>query len=192
MSSPERPPRSNRLVLALTALVAVGAVLSRRPLPRTPAGVDPEDVQAGYQRRDMSTAVVIAGALGLLCILGGVFLLVTVFESAVTGTPPSVSRPEDLIGGLTAAPEPTPPAPALEAQPGQSLQPYLAAEQQKLSSYRWVDRQAGVVAMPIDRAMDLVAQRGLPARDSPPAGTRDDGASSPSSASSGRVDEAYP
>lgn len=192
MSSPERPERSNRLVLALTALVAAGAVLSRRPLPRPPAGVDAEDLRAGYQRRDMSSAVVIAGALGLLCILGVVFVLVTVFESAVTGTPPSVSRPQDLIGGLTGPSQPTPPAPALEAQPGQSLQPYLAAEQQKLNSYRWVDRQSGVVAVPIDRAMDLVAQRGLPARDAPPGGTRDDGASSPSRASSGRVDEAYP
>ena len=33
-----------------------------------------------------------------------------------------------------------------------------------LSSYGWVDREAGVVRIPIDRAMDLVAERGLPTR----------------------------
>ncbi|HEY1296352.1 MAG TPA: hypothetical protein VGJ60_25010, partial [Chloroflexota bacterium] len=119
-------------------------------------------------------------------------ILTANLESVLTGIPATISRPQDLIGGLTAAPQPTPPRPALEAEPGQSLQPYLAAEQQKLSSYRWVDRQSGVVAIPITRAMDLVAQQGLPSRAAPPPGTRDQGATSPSSASSGRVDEAYP
>ena len=88
--------------------------------------------------------------------------------------------------------EPTPPAPELEAEPGQSLQPYMAAEQRKLNTYRWVDRQAGIAAMPIDRAIDAVAQQGLPARPGPPAGVHDAARESPSSASSGRVDEAYP
>ncbi len=31
-----------------------------------------------------------------------------------------------------------------------------------LRGYGWVDRNKGVVSLPIDRAMDLVAQRGLP------------------------------
>jgi len=183
---------SNRLVNLLTAAVAVGALLSRRPVPHVPASVDAEDLSAGYERSDMRPAIVIAAALGLLAVLVAVLFFVTVLESALTGVPASVSRPEDLIGGLAAAPQPTPPPPALEAQPGQSLQPYLAAQQQKLNSYRWVDRSTGVVAIPIDRAMDEVAQQGLPAREAPPARTRDAGTSSPSSASSGRVDQAYP
>ena len=37
-------------------------------------------------------------------------------------------------------------------------------EEQTLNSYGWVDQQAGVVRIPIDRAMDLLAQRGLPTR----------------------------
>jgi len=38
------------------------------------------------------------------------------------------------------------------------------AEEQKLASYDWVDQKAGTLRIPIDRAMDLVAQRGLPVR----------------------------
>jgi hypothetical protein len=34
-------------------------------------------------------------------------------------------------------------------------------EEQKLYSYGWVDQQGGAVRIPIDRAMELVAQRGL-------------------------------
>ena len=37
-------------------------------------------------------------------------------------------------------------------------------EEQTLHSYGWVDQQAGVVRIPIDRAMELLAQRGLPTR----------------------------
>jgi hypothetical protein len=34
-------------------------------------------------------------------------------------------------------------------------------EEQKLHSYGWVDQQGGAVRIPIDRAMELIAQRGL-------------------------------
>ncbi len=39
------------------------------------------------------------------------------------------------------------------------------AEERVLASYGWLDPRAGVVRIPIDRAMDLVAQRGLPVRE---------------------------
>jgi len=103
-----------------------------------------------------------------------------------------VSRPQDLIQGLQSTQAPTPPAPRLEAQSGEEFGPYHAAQEQKLNGYRWVDRQAGVVAIPIDRAMDVLAQQGLPVRPAPATAPRDPGDRSPSSASSGRVGEAYP
>jgi hypothetical protein len=41
----------------------------------------------------------------------------------------------------------------------------FAKEQDKvLASYDWVDQKNGVVRIPIDKAMDLLAQRGLPVR----------------------------
>jgi hypothetical protein len=185
----QREP-SGALVWLLGAVVAVLALFSRRPSPRLPAGVDAEDLQAGYERSDMRPAVVLAGAAALTIIMAGVLVAVTFFETSLTGVPPVVSAPSDLIGGLSAAPRPTPPAPQLEAQPGQSLQPYMAAEQAKLASYRWVDRANGIAAIPIDRAMDVIVQQGLPSR--PSSTARDTGSASPSSASSGRVEEAYP
>ena len=39
-----------------------------------------------------------------------------------------------------------------------ALQTYRDDREQRLESWGWVDRKAGIVHMPIDRAMDLVVQ----------------------------------
>jgi hypothetical protein len=117
--------------------------------------------------------------------LGLVLLGATAFEVYVTGLPVTVDRPPDLVNRLS--PAPTPPPPRLELAEGQELSAYRAAAEQRLNSYGWVDRQAGAVHIPIDRAMDLLAERGLPSRQSSTA--QDDGNHLPSRASSGRVAE---
>jgi hypothetical protein len=190
MSLPEH--RGGVLLRVLELLVLLGALLGRRAAPRVPRGVDPEDVAAGYEHGDMSPVVVGTAAVGLLITVALVVVGVTWFAQALVGIPFSITRPTDLIDGLQAAAAPTPPAPALEAESGQTLDRYRSIEQQKLNTYGWVDRSAGVIRMPIDRAMDLTAQRGLPSRPAPGATVQDSGAASPSVASSGRVDEAYP
>ena len=61
-------------------------------------------------------------------------------------------------------PEKAFPTPRLERDERTQLNDIRMAEEQKLSSYDWVDQKAGRVRIPIDRAMELVAQRGLPVR----------------------------
>lgn len=170
---------------ALAVLVVVAAVLRRSPAPRLPSGVDAEDLTQGYERSDANVGWIIAGGVALLAVMGVVLVVATTFEAVVTGIPVSVGRPVDLVDRLN--PAPTPPPPRLETAEGADYAAYQAAEQQRLSSYAWVDRQAGRVSIPIARAMDLVAQRGLPARAAVDA--RDNGLTAPSSASAGRVDE---
>jgi hypothetical protein len=57
-----------------------------------------------------------------------------------------------------------PPEPRLEETPMTDLQEMRAAEDKILHSYGWSDQANGIVRLPIDRAMELIAQRGLPAR----------------------------
>jgi hypothetical protein len=57
-----------------------------------------------------------------------------------------------------------PPEPRLEETPASDLQEMRAAEEQVLTKYAWSDKENGIVRLPIDRAMDLIVQRGLPAR----------------------------
>ncbi len=56
------------------------------------------------------------------------------------------------------------PAPQLEVNERTELNGERLREEDTLSTYGWVDEKAGVVRIPIDRAMDLLAQRGLPVR----------------------------
>jgi hypothetical protein len=62
-----------------------------------------------------------------------------------------------------------PPAsvPVLLPKPTQDMDQYLNSQEEMLTSYGWVDEKAGVVRIPINRAMDLLLQRGLPVETSP-------------------------
>ena len=57
-----------------------------------------------------------------------------------------------------------PPDPRLQVEPNKDLDRLRAEQEKQLDSYGWVDRNPGVVHIPIERAMGLVAERGLPAR----------------------------
>jgi len=53
-------------------------------------------------------------------------------------------------------------APLLEYDERGQFKDFLLKQEDQLNSYGWVDQQAGLAHIPIERAMDLIAQRGLP------------------------------
>ena len=55
-----------------------------------------------------------------------------------------------------------PPAPNLQTQPFKDVYLLRQGENEKLDSYGWVDKEGGVARIPIDRAMEVMLQRGLP------------------------------
>ncbi|HEY1678150.1 MAG TPA: hypothetical protein VGG04_10615 [Candidatus Sulfotelmatobacter sp.] len=56
------------------------------------------------------------------------------------------------------------PAPQLETDEQTELNKIRLREEDTLSTYGYVDKNSGTVRIPIDRAMELLAQRGLPVR----------------------------
>ena len=60
-----------------------------------------------------------------------------------------------------------PPEPRLQTDPRQDLADMRAKEDEQLQSYGWVDKNAGIVRIPIEAAMKLTLERGLPARTEP-------------------------
>jgi hypothetical protein len=60
-----------------------------------------------------------------------------------------------------------PPLPRLQTNPRQDLRDLRAQEDVILSTYGWADKNTGAVRIPIDEAMKLTLQRGLPARPGP-------------------------
>ena len=56
--------------------------------------------------------------------------------------------------------------PLLQVSPPMDLHLFEAREDQELNTYRWINRTAGVVRLPIERAMTLVLQEAPPTRTS--------------------------
>jgi hypothetical protein len=56
------------------------------------------------------------------------------------------------------------PEPRLQGQPFADWNALKARQESLLTSYGWVDEPAGVARIPIEEAMKMVIQRGLPAR----------------------------
>ena len=54
-----------------------------------------------------------------------------------------------------------PPPPRLQLDPPRDLARFRADEEKRLSTYYWVDKDRGIVHIPIDRAMRLLVERGI-------------------------------
>jgi hypothetical protein len=78
------------------------------------------------------------------------------------------------------------PEPRLERNERTEIKDFRLTEEQTLNSYGWVDEKAGVVRIPIDRAMELIEQRGLPT--TPKAGTAPPSAVNVATQAAGRSD----
>ena len=57
-----------------------------------------------------------------------------------------------------------PPEPRLQVDEKRTLQQQRAIDQVTVTEYAWVDKGSGVVRIPVERAVDLIAERGLPSR----------------------------
>lgn len=94
------------------------------------------------------------GALVVLLILGWAiptWLEVRMVDERSSALPPA--NPLTEAYGRT-----VPPAPRLQVNPDRDIEMLRATEQARLGSYGWVDRREGIVHIPIQRAMELVAE----------------------------------
>jgi hypothetical protein len=52
------------------------------------------------------------------------------------------------------------PTPALQTDPQDDLKRFLTEQKEQLSGYQWIDRAQGLVRIPIEEAMRIIAARG--------------------------------
>jgi hypothetical protein len=57
-----------------------------------------------------------------------------------------------------------PPTPNLQNQPFKDIYTLRQGEAERLGSYGWVDKDGGIARIPIDRAMDVMIEKGFPTR----------------------------
>ena len=55
-----------------------------------------------------------------------------------------------------------PPAPRIDSHPAEELRTIRSREDHILSTYAIIDQKQGIVRVPIDRAIDMLSQKGLP------------------------------
>jgi hypothetical protein len=61
-----------------------------------------------------------------------------------------------------------PPLPHLQVSPELDLQTYRDEQAHATGTYGWIDEEAGIVHLPVERAMDLLLEKGLPSRGAVP------------------------
>src|SRR5579872_1131753 len=130
----------------------------------------------GYEHRDVGVAPILYFLLGLAVAGLVVYFLVDGIysylekrsEAHQAAVSPLVANPPKDTRKLSADYkdylQQNFPSPQLEIDERGQLDQIRIDEAQTLSTYDWVDQKAGTVRIPIDRAMDLIAQRGLPVR----------------------------
>jgi hypothetical protein len=133
------------------------------------------NADTGFEQEDLSPQGVFY-FMGGLAVLGVViyFILVGMYRyldnydrthqppanpmASTTGVDPQSMTYPQIQGQV----QNTFPKPVLEYSEQTQYIEELKKQNEVLSSYDWVDQQNGIVRIPIDRAMDLLAQHGLP------------------------------
>jgi|ERR1700692_207662 len=123
-----------------------------------------QDLQVSGILYFLLTLVVVTGIC--LVVLWGLF---GYFDRYAKSSQPAVNPlithvPEDTRHVAPGYPQITFPDPKLEEDERGQLNVIRMNEQKELYSYGWVDEKAGTVHIPIERAMDLIVQRGIPVR----------------------------
>jgi hypothetical protein len=113
-----------------------------------------------HESRDLSIRAIVTFALALTAFVSlAVFLLIGLFGRLREKAERADALPPPLRESRV-----WPPAPRLQVSSGLDLEELRRREEEQLRTYGWIDRDRRVVRIPIDRAMKLIAERGLPAR----------------------------
>ncbi len=169
------------------------------PMPdeHVPHGHEPEkiDISSGYERSDanvtgivvfLTALAIFAAVTGLLCY--GIGKVINAHMNKEDGPNSKWTKTVDIrqLGNLPSNPEmqnkvaeltQTFPTPRVQIDNGdQDIADLHAREDLLLNNYTWIDQSKGTVRIPIERAMELIAQHGLPvapAAQAPPLMTGD-------------------
>ena len=122
-----------------------------------------DNVDVVHEESDVNVGAIIRYGIGLL-VVGAV---IHVFLWWLLGAyERQHERAETQVYPLAAGQgDRLPPFPRFQENPQQELQELHAKQKALLQSYGWVNKEAGVARIPIEEAMKMVIQRGLPTRE---------------------------
>lgn len=113
-----------------------------------------------FESRDARFGPLMTFAVGLVMLIAVAALVASWIVAGLSASHEAEADPHPL----RELREP-PPRPLLQALPRQELEEQRRTEAALLSSYGWIDETNEVVRMPIEHAMQLTVERGLPVRE---------------------------
>jgi len=143
---------------------------TNQPTPTQPPN-QPMINHDGFEHEDLSPSgpfYFMAGLalLGLVIYLiaFGIYRFLDSYESVHQPPVSPMATPEADTRIVTHEDTQSFPQPRLEENERTELRSFIEDEDRKLATYDWLDKDRGTVRIPIDRAMELIVQRGLPVR----------------------------
>lgn len=137
------------------------------PGPIEAAEISEESLARQHEVHDIQLRPIVNFALVMIIAMTLAFVAVWWLVRVWTGAN-LVVQPQIAPVIITPQPASDPTMPLFAVN---ELDGLLGEQSQRLNSYGWVDREAGVVHMPVERAMQLFVERGVPARSDAPAPT---------------------
>ncbi|MBI5431511.1 MAG: hypothetical protein HZA52_01640 [Planctomycetes bacterium] len=116
-------------------------------------------VAAGYEKEDPKVKPILIFTILLVLANVATFYAMIWTNNAFTAAEASkdvVAHPLAVVA--------EPPAPRLQAVPSAEWNAFKTEQQTAIGVYRWLDRTNGVVQIPVERALEIVSERGLPHR----------------------------
>lgn len=123
--------------------------------------IDPESLARHYEQNDVSTRAIARFGIAI-AIAVVVACTVLYFVMRLWTTQPLTPRMQFEPALVTPA---VVPGPGLDAAPERTLELVRQRDRVRLQEFGWVDRDAGVVRIPIDAAMQLLVEQGIDARE---------------------------
>jgi len=122
---------------------------------------------SGYERTDAHAGATYRAGFAILAVMFVTALLVVpMYRLLVRLENESQPPPAEVV--RTEMSEPTLSFPRLVTSEPRVLAEFRAREDALLTSYGWVEKDKGLARIPIDEAMRIVAEHGLPKWEAPP------------------------
>ena len=116
--------------------------------------------ERGHEQADLSIRVLFTGLFMLVAVTSlAVWAMALMFGYLEARQADRLEPRTPLVETGVLAPEPR-----LETSPREVRDRIDALREMQGTTYTWLDRQAGIARIPVSRAMEILAERGLPHR----------------------------
>lgn len=128
----------------------------------SPVGASEASRQAGHEVTDADAAPLVKVGIGIAVLVGIGFVGMLLLFRTLTYVQPLYDVADEVhpLSETRAVAS----GPLLQPDPPREKEQLRVYEAEKLTTYDWVDAEAKVARIPVDRAIDILAAQGLPGK----------------------------